>query len=280
MKNVLKSNDVDDIIDLALKEDVGSGDITTDAIFNPEEKSVAEIIAKESGIFCGGEIAKKVYNIVDPSLKISLIIKDGKKIRTGDTAVKVSGCTKSILIGERTCMNFLQRMSGIATKTSGIVAALKGTGITVLDTRKTAPGLRLIDKYSVKCGGGRNHRIGLFDMVLIKDNHIMASGSITEAVSRIINVYGSKYKIEVETSNIDEVNEALNTAADIIMLDNMDKHAIKEAVKIIKKRKKIEISGNFDEQRLNEISDLKIDYVSIGALTHSVKAFDFSMKFR
>jgi len=280
VKNTLNSHDILPIIRLALEEDIGTGDITTNAIFAEADRSEAVILAKEDGIFCGGDVAKLIFKEVDSGVRLSILKKDGKTVHKGENIVKISGFTKSILTGERTCMNFLQRMCGIATKTSRIVSALKGTGINVLDTRKTAPGMRLLDKYSVKCGGGKNHRIGLFDMVLIKDNHISAAGSITEAVKCVKSMYGRKYKIEVEASDIEEVIEAVKSDADIIMLDNMGKDTMREAIKIINKKKKIEISGNFDEDRLPDISDLKIDYVSIGALTHSVKAFDLSMKFK
>jgi nicotinate-nucleotide pyrophosphorylase (carboxylating) len=182
-------------------------------------------------------------------------------------------------MGERTALNFIQRMSGIATRTNSLVKILDGTNIKILDTRKTAPGLRLIDKYSVKAGGGENHRIGLFDMVLIKDNHIAAAGSITAAVAKVREKWDSLYKIEVETSNLAEVREALECSPDVIMLDNMDKNTMREAVSMINKKSKIELSGNMDEAKLENLKDLDVDYISIGALTHSVKAFDFSMKF-
>lgn len=279
MITYLNGKDIRPTIILALKEDIGNGDITTNAIFNGNHISESVIIAREEGIFCGSEVIRLVYKEIDPTLKISLLKKDGRKIKSGETVARIKGHTKSILMGERLCMNFIQRMSGIATSTARVVSVLKGSGIILLDTRKTAPGLRLLDKYSVKCGGGVNHRMGLFDMVLIKDNHIKAAGSITEAVARVRNVYGRKYKIEVEATTVDEAKEAADSGVDIIMLDNMDRETIKKSINIIKKRAKIEISGNMTEERIKEISDLKINYISVGGLTHSVKAFDFSMRF-
>ncbi|MBN2402426.1 MAG: carboxylating nicotinate-nucleotide diphosphorylase [Spirochaetes bacterium] len=278
MKSFLKEKDIRPIIILALREDIGDGDITTNAIFNGNGDSEAVITAKENGIFCGGDVVRIVYNEIDPTVKVNVLIKDGKEIKKGDKVAKIKGHTKSLLTGERTCLNFIQRMSGIATKTQKVSSMFLKTKISVLDTRKTAPGMRLLDKYSVKCGGGRNHRIGLFDMVLIKDNHIQAAGSITEAVKRVRNKYAKKYKVEVEAKTPDEAAEAARCEADIIMLDNMDKDTMKKSISKINNKAKIEVSGNIDEIRLKEISDLKIDYVSIGALTHSVKAFDLSMK--
>lgn len=279
MISYLNGKDIRPIIILALKEDIGNGDITTNAIFNGNHNSEAAIIAREEGIFCGSEVIKMVYKEIDPSVKITLMKKDGKKIKSGETAAKLKGHTKSILMGERLCMNFIQRMSGIATGTARVVSVLKGSGITLLDTRKTAPGLRLLDKYSVKCGGGANHRMGLFDMVLIKDNHIKAAGSITEAVTRVRNAYGKKFKIEVEAATVEQAKEAAETGVDIILLDNMDRETIKKSITVINKKAKIEISGNMTGERIKEICDLKINYISVGGLTHSVKAFDYSMQF-
>lgn len=278
MKSFLKENDIRPLIILALKEDIGDGDITTNAIFNGNGNSQAVIISNEEGIFCGAEIVKTIFGEIDPTVKISILKKDGKKVKPGDKVIKIAGHTKNLLTGERTCMNFIQRMSGIATMTNRICNRLKGTGITLLDTRKTAPGLRLLDKYSVKCGGGKNHRLGLFDMILIKDNHIKAAGGIKEAIKSVKNAYGNKYQIEVEVSSLEQVKETLKCRPDLIMLDNMDKSTMQKAIAMINSKIKIEISGNLDEEKLEEISKLKVDYISMGALTHSVKAFDLSMK--
>jgi nicotinate-nucleotide pyrophosphorylase (carboxylating) len=279
MKSYLKYKEIKPIILLALKEDIGDGDITTNAVFNGGDKSVAEIAAKERGVFCGGDVAKLVYEEIDPSVRVSVFKKDGSGINPDDRLLKIEGHTKSVLSGERVVLNFMGRMCGIATRTRELSQLLKGTSIKLLDTRKTMPGFRLLDKYSVKTGGGQNHRMGLYDMILIKDNHIKAAGSISDAVQKVKNAYGKKYKIEVETTNLAEVEEAVSRDVDIIMLDNMDKVTMAEAVKIIKRRAKIEVSGNITEARIKEIKDLKIDFISTGSITHSVRSIDLSMRF-
>jgi len=267
------------LISLAIKEDIGDGDVTTEAIFDLEKQSESKIIAKDNGVFCGGTVIVEVYGAIDPNIKISLLAKDKNHINKNDKAIKIKNSTASILKKERIVLNFIQRMSGIATKTERFVSLVKESGICILDTRKTLPGFRMLDKYSVYCGGGTNHRIGLFDMVMIKDNHIKAAGNITEAVNRVRKMHGEKYKIEVETTSITEVEQAVKAGADIIMLDNMNREMMKESIDIINKKAKIEISGNMDIDKIREIMDLNVDYISIGALTHSVEAFDLSMKF-
>lgn len=279
MKEYLDEKEIIPIISLALIEDIGDGDITSNAIFNGDENSEAHVISKDKGIFCGGQLASLIYSRIDPSIRTEIIKKDGEKISPGDIAFIIKGHTKGILAGERTVLNFIQRMSGIATKTNEICQSLNNTVIKILDTRKTLPGFRRLDKYSVKMGGGTNHRIGLFDMVMIKDNHIKAAGGITAAVEKIKKAYGHKYRIEVETANLNEVKEAVNSGVDIIMLDNMDIPAMDAAINLISGKAKIEISGNVDEMRIRELKHLKVDYISAGALTHSVKAFDLSMRF-
>src|SRR4030042_637822 len=196
MKSIIKDKDIRPLIILALKEDIGDGDITTNAIFNGNGYHEAVIIANEDGIFCGGDVAKIVFNEIDPTIQVNILKKDGKSVKKGEKVLSFKGHIKSLLTGERTCMNFLQRMSGIASKTAKLNEIIKNTGILLLDTRKTAPGLRLLDKYAVKCGGGKNHRFGLYDMVMIKDNHIKAGGGISETVNKVRSVYGNKYKIE------------------------------------------------------------------------------------
>ncbi len=280
MKNALKKSDIQSLIIRALSEDVGDGDITSNAIFDEAEKSEAVILAKEKGIFCGGAIIKYIYEVIDPEIKIRLRVKDGDCLHPGDRAASLRGSTKNILLGERTVLNFIQRMCGIATRAHYLSSLLKGTNIKILDTRKTAPGFRLLDKYAVRTGGGMNHRMGLYDMIMIKDNHIKSAGSIREAVHRVRELYGNTYKVEVEATDLDEVKEALSSKADIIMLDNMNRTSIEKACQLIGNRAKIEVSGNIDEKKIKKIRDLKIDYISIGALTHSVRAFDLSMKFR
>jgi nicotinate-nucleotide pyrophosphorylase (carboxylating) len=268
------------LIRIALDEDISTGDVTSSAIFNGTEISEAYIIAKQEGIVCGTEIVRWVYECVDPRIETTILIADGDTVSSGDTAVSFHGPTKSLLEGERTALNFFQRMSGISSKTHKTVELLKGSSIKILDTRKTLPGFRMLDKYSVKTGGGTNHRIGLFDMVLIKDNHIKAAGSIKNAVQKIRNKWKDAYKIEIETTTLDEVKEALSINADIIMLDNMDNKTMIQAAVLIDGRAEIEISGNITEERIADIRRIPVNYISIGALTHSVDAFDWSMKFR
>jgi len=280
MKELFTESDIPiTIVKLALQEDIRGGDITSNAIFTGTEVSEAHIISKDTGVFCGGMVLKAVYAEIDHEITISLIIEDGSSVKKSDTIANISGSTRNILLGERTALNFIQRMSGIATKTRNICSRLGDSDIRILDTRKTLPGFRLIDKYSVKTGGGRNHRFGLFDMVMIKDNHIKAAGSIAEAVRRIKDSYGRKFKIEVETKDLIQVKEALSADVDIIMLDNMSREAIQEAIEIINGKAKVEVSGNISEENIEDFVDLHIDYISIGALTHSVTAFDLSMRF-
>ena len=271
--------DVEELIQMAISEDIGSGDVTSLAIFSDTHMSRAAILSKGSGIFCGGDIIRHVYGIVEQRVIVNQIIQDGVMIHPGDVIAELEGPTTGILAGERITLNFLQRLCGIATKTRRLVALASGTDIMILDTRKTVPGFRKLDKYAVRCGSGRNHRMGLYDMVMIKDNHITAAGGISRAVAMVRGVYGSRFTIEVEASNPNEAKEAAECGVDIIMLDNMDSSAIRDSIEVIKQRAKIEVSGNMDETRLLELINLEIDYVSIGSLTHSVDAFDLSMKF-
>lgn len=266
------------IIRMALAEDIGSGDITSNPIINEYQYARARIYAKEEGIFCAGFLVEYIYKTVDSAVSVTVYRNEGKALKKEDVVADIEGNVKTILCGERTVLNFLQRACGIATKTARMVSIVKDTHIKILDTRKTMPGLRLLDKYAVACGGGSNHRKGLFDAVLIKDNHIKAAGGIMEAVSMIRRTYGNQYAIEVEAETLSQVQEALESNADIIMLDNMSKEKISLALSMINGRAKIEVSGNMDESRLMELSDLPIDYISIGSLTHSVKAFDLSMR--
>ncbi|HOW82047.1 MAG TPA: carboxylating nicotinate-nucleotide diphosphorylase [Spirochaetota bacterium] len=272
--------DVEDLILMALNEDIGDGDVTSEAIFNAGEISTGTVFAKEEGIFCGADMARHVYACVDPLISVTVHVTDGSAVKPGAAVLTASGPTVGVLSGERTVLNFLQRMSGIATRTFRLVKILEGTGIRVLDTRKTLPGFRLLDKYAVRAGGGTNHRMGLYDMVMIKDNHIETAGGITPAVKIIRAAHGDTYRVEVEASTVDEAGEAANAGADIIMLDNMSRADMEKAVAIIAGRAEIEVSGNMDEERLATLRGLGVQYVSIGALTHSVRAFDLSMKFK
>lgn len=273
----IPKKDVEGIIRLALDEDIGAGDITSLAVFDEKHRSRARIVAKENGVFCGGDMIAHVYGMIDPLVSVTVLIPEGGDIRSSDVAAEIEGPTIAVLSGERTALNFLQRMSGIATRTRRIVNAVSGSGIKILDTRKTCPGLRFLDKYSVAAGSGTNHRMGLYDMILVKENHISAAGGISRAVDLVRSRYGRKYKVEVEASTPDEADEAAACGADIIMLDNMDDGAIEKSIGLIGGRSKIEVSGNIDEDRMRTIALKKVDYVSIGALTHSVKAFDLSM---
>lgn len=277
---MLNKEKIDHIIISALNEDVEAGDITTNAILDDSKMAKAMFIAKQNGIIAGLDVCERVFTLWDNSIVFSEKLSDGNIVLNGDIIAVVEGKAKTILTCERTALNFLQRMSGIATLASKYVEIVKGTDTKILDTRKTAPGLRYFDKLAVKIGGADNHRYGLFDMFLIKDNHIDVAGSITEAVSlcrNFMKTVGKSYKIEVETKNLDEVKEALTCKADIIMLDNFSIDAMKEAVLFINKRCKVEASGGITIDNLRETAEAGVDFISVGALTHSVKGLDISL---
>ena len=274
----LDKKEIERVITTALKEDIGAGDITTNLIIEKKQQAKAFFLAKEDGVVAGLAIAKMVFQKFDKTIKWKSFIKDGEFVSAGTHIAEVKGSLRALLTGERTALNILQRMCGIATTTNSFVKIVNGTNAKILDTRKTVPGLRMLDKYAVKIGGGTNHRIGLFDMVLIKDNHIKAAGSITNAVAKIRKGLTKKIKIEVETSNLDEVRETLKNIVDIIMLDNMPVPMMKEAVKIIAGKAKVEASGNVNFKSIKAIAKTGVDFISVGALTHSVKALDISMK--
>lgn len=274
-KSILK------LISTALKEDVKKGDITTKATISKSKKAVGKFLVKADGIIAGLEITKAVFKSVDPKIKFEIKIKDGSKVKYGDVAAIVSGKAQSLLTAERTSLNFLQRMSGIATSANNHAEKVKHTKAKVIDTRKTVPGLRTLDKMAVKLGGCANHRIGLYDMFLIKDNHIEVAGSITKAVESCVKYnkkLHTKFKIEVETKNLKEVEEALNTKADIIMLDNFEIDEMKKAVKLINGKCKVEASGGVNLDTVKAIAETGVDFISVGALTHSVKALDISLE--
>lgn len=272
--------DVEQLIRMALDEDLGQGDITSRAIFSVDERSSAIIIAKQNGIFCGSDIIGYVYRMISSDIDVKRVLPDGTAVAYGEEVANITGPTIALLEGERVVLNFIQRMSGISTRTKEMVKLLEGSGITLLDTRKTLPGFRMLDKHAVAVGGGTNHRMGLYDMVMIKDNHIEAAGGIMQAVERIRSCYGNRFLVEVEASTLDEVRQAVESGADIIMLDNMDNSLMEQSAGIIGKKAKIEVSGNMDEGRICAIKTLPVDYVSAGTLTHTVRAFDLSMKFR
>ena len=269
-----------ELISIALEEDIGNGDITSEAIFSEDSWSEAYIQSKDRGIICGVDVVKAVYQRVDSSIKIISFIEDGSAVAVNDIVMSIQGPTKSILIGERIALNFMQRMSGIATLTRTTVMLLHGTIIKILDTRKTVPGFRGLDKYAVKVGGGVNHRMGLYDMIMIKNNHIKAAGSIKAALNAVRTKYEKKYTVEIEVSTPEDAEIAVNEGADIIMLDNMSVPEMNQAIELIDGRAKIEVSGNVDAKKVEMFKGLRIDYISSGALTHSVKAFDFSLKFK
>lgn len=271
---------IDDLIKNAITEDINYIDVATDYLLSDEQVSDAYFVAKAEGILCGAEVAMRVFQLLDDSFSYTLFKKDGDKVENGDVIAEFSGKTVKLLKGERTALNLIQHMSGIATHTHECVKGTEGTKATIADTRKTLPGLRSIQKYAVTCGGGRNHRYNLSDCAMLKDNHIDAKGGITPAVKALREKIGHTVKIEVETRTLAEVEEALNAGADIIMLDNMDNDTMKKAVEIVGGKALLEASGNLTPERIKSVSQLGVDILSIGALTHSVTAFDISMKMK
>ena len=261
----------------AIEEDIGYGDITTSLLIPEESESRALYVAKANFVVAGFPFAREVFNILDPDTVFKTYFAEGAKVRKGDILGEVSGKTKTLLAGERVSLNILQRLSGIATLTSFFVDAVMGTDAKIIDTRKTTPCLRFMEKYAVRMGGGVNHRFGLFDAILIKDNHIEAVGSITKAVALAKAGYHLA-KIEVEVENLNDLQEAVEAGADVIMLDNMSVNDMKEAVNIVQKRIPLEASGNVSLQNVREIAETGVDLISVGALTHSVVAADISLK--
>jgi len=268
------------IIDIALKEDIGEGDITTNSLIPEESTATATMTAKANGVIAGLPVAKMVFEKFDSSIKWENKVNDGDFVKKGDVIVTISGSFRTLLTGERLALNFLQRMSGIATQTHEFCNELTGSKTQLLDTRKTVPCLRLLDKYSVKAGGGTNHRIGLYDLAMIKDNHIKVAGGISNAVKQVRETINTDIRIEVETTNIDEVKEAVEAGADIIMLDNMDNSTMTQAVELINKRALTEASGNMTVARVRDVAKTGVDFISVGSLTHSVTAMDISMNIK
>lgn len=269
---------LDKIVELALLEDLSLGDITSDTIFTPENRAQAAVTAKEDLVLCGLETAREVFAAVDAELVFTSLKKDGDFVKKGEKVLTLEGRTLSILKGERTALNFMQRLSGIATAAREYAEIGKKYGVMIVDTRKTQPGLRRLDKYAVRTGGARNHRISLADSVMIKDNHIAAAGSITAAVQKIKSVIGHTPKVEVETTNLAEVQEALQAGADIIMLDNMTPEQVAVCKKEIAGRAITEVSGGVNKTNLEAYCAARPDVISMGALTHSVPAKDLSLK--
>lgn len=268
---------VDDIIKTALLEDVNYIDAAADNLLDPKAISKAKFLAKASGVLAGIDVALRVFELLG-DFKITKYIEDGTAVNKGDIIAEIEGPTVLLLKGERTSLNLLQHMSGIATMTAEAVKLTKGTNATVTDTRKTLPGLRALQKYAVTCGGGKNHRFNLSDAAMLKDNHIDACGSITKAVNTLREKIGHTVKIEVETRNLEEVKEALSTGCEIIMLDNMDCETMKKAVEMTNGKALLEASGNITAETIAAVAETGVDIISIGALTHSVKAFDISLK--
>lgn len=277
--NVSDSNQrwLEEFVQRALAEDIGPGDVTTNSIIDSQKKAKAVWIAKQDGIVAGLEVAKLVFRKLDEQIEWKPFFKEGDQVQNGETIVRFSGNCWAVLMAERTALNIAQRMSGIATKTSEIVQKLEGFSTQILDTRKTVPGLRRLDKMAVKAGGGMNHRMGLFDLAMIKDNHILAAGGISTAVDRV-RKQAPEVRIEVETTNSQQVEEALKAGADIIMLDNMSIDEMSEAVKQIGARAETEASGNITIDNVREVAKTGVNFISIGALTHSVVAFDISQR--
>ena len=269
---------IDNLIKTALLEDINYLDTTTDYLIPSQQEGKAEFLAKASGTLCGIDIALRVFEILQPNAKFEVFIKDGEKVKYGDIIATVKCKTRTLLKGERTALNLLQHLSGIATETANCVELVKGTNASIADTRKTLPGMRPIQKYAVTVGGGKNHRYNLSDAAMLKDNHIDAGGGITNAVAKLREKLGHMTKIEVEVRNLDELKEAIDARVDVIMLDNMSPELMSEAVKITDGKALLEASGGITSETIRAVAESGVDIISIGALTHSVKAFDISLK--
>lgn len=268
---------IDDIIKKALLEDINYIDMAADNLLSDDHISAAKFLAKADGVLCGVDVALRVFELLG-DFNVKKYMNDGAALKKGDIIAEIEGPTKLLLKGERTSLNLIQHMSGIATMTHEVAELIKGTNATVTDTRKTLPGLRALQKYAVTCGGGKNHRFNLSDAAMLKDNHIDACGSITKAVSTLREKIGHTVKIEVETRNLNEVAEALSTGCEIIMLDNMDCPTMKRAVEMTAGKALLEASGNITAETVRAVAETGVDIISIGALTHSVRAFDISLK--
>lgn len=275
----MESFELERLLRQCLQEDIGTGDITSESCVPAAARAKGVLTAKEPGVICGIEVVRRVFEIVSPEIELSVQIEDGESASAGDTIGTLTGPARGILTGERVALNFLQRLSGIATRTRACVCQVAGTGAAVVDTRKTTPGLRVLEKYAVRMGGGSNHRFGLSDGVLIKDNHIVAAGGITSAVRAARERAPHTIKIEVEVESVDQALEAVAAGADIIMLDNMEPEMMTAAVAAIDGRALTEASGNMDRRDLRQVALTGVNLISIGALTHTVKAMDISLRF-
>ncbi|MBD3610333.1 MAG: carboxylating nicotinate-nucleotide diphosphorylase [Gammaproteobacteria bacterium] len=274
----LSRQEIEQQVTLALAEDIGQGDLTA-ALIPDNETSSATILCRDDAVICGINWVNEVFHQLDSTIAIDWQVNDGDRVYANTVLANISGNSRQLLTGERTALNFLQTLSGVATQTASYVKAVERTGVKLLDTRKTLPGLRKALKYAVLCGGGHNHRVGLYDAILIKENHIMAAGSITSAVKQA-QALNSNVMIEVETENLDEVREALNVGANRIMLDNMDNATMREAVSIVNGGAELEASGGVGKDALRAIAETGVDYISIGSLTKHVRAIDLSMRFQ
>ena len=269
---------IDDIIKTALNEDINYIDVTTDYLVDDSAVATAKYVAKDSGILCGIDIALRVFTLLDDTASFEVFIRDGEEVKKGDIIAKITCHTRALLKGERTALNLIQHLSGIATETNRCVRLVEGTKASVADTRKTLPGLRALQKYAVTVGGGKNHRYNLSDCAMLKDTHLDAYGSMTGAVNALREKMGHTVKIEVEVASLEELKEALDLGVEIIMLDNMSCEEMSKAVQLTDGRAKLEASGNVTHDTIRAIAETGVDIISMGALTHSVKAFDISMK--
>ncbi len=278
MNSITMQLQADKLIRMALEEDITSEDVSTNAVMPTNVKGTVDLIAKEDGVIAGMDVYARVFKLLDESMEIEMFYQDGDEVKKGDLMAKVTGDIRVLLSGERVALNYLQRMSGIATYTRSVVKLLEGSGVTLLDTRKTTPNCRVFEKYAVRVGGGCNHRYNLSDGVLLKDNHIGAAGSITKAIQMAKAYAPFVRKIEIETETLEQVAEAVEAGADIIMLDNMTPEVMKQAVALIDGRAQTECSGNITKENIARIREIGVDFVSSGALTHSAPILDISMK--
>lgn len=268
----------DPLIENALREDITSEDVSTNSVMPHPQQGEVDLIAKEDGIICGLQVYERCFTLLDPATKVEFFVQDGDEVKNGERMASVKGDIRVLLSGERTALNYLQRMSGIATYTHAAAALLEGTKTKLLDTRKTTPNNRIFEKYAVRVGGGNNHRYNLSDGVLLKDNHIGAAGSVANAVKMAKEYAPFVRKIEVEVESLEQVKEAVEAGADIIMLDNMEHDVMERAMEIIDHRAEVEVSGNVTREKIKSLTDLGVDYISSGALTHSAPILDISMK--
>ena len=278
MNSITMQLQADKLIRMALEEDITSEDVSTNAVMPTNVKGTVNLIAKEDGVIAGMDVYARVFKLLDESMEIEMFCQDGDEVKKGDLMAKVTGDIRVLLSGERVALNYLQRMSGIATYTRSVAKLLEGSGVTLLDTRKTTPNCRVFEKYAVRVGGGCNHRYNLSDGVLLKDNHIGAAGSITKAIQMAKAYAPFVRKIEIETETLEQVAEAVEAGADIIMLDNMTPEVMKQAVALIDGRAQTECSGNITKENIARIREIGVDFVSSGALTHSAPILDISMK--